>query len=245
MRYQTEINGIQVDATYTEDNIRDIFIPVLKKAQQLFANKGKRVLVFLAAPPGAGKSTLLSFLKFLSEREPGLLPVTTIGMDGFHRYQDYLVSHSILRDGKEYKMVEVKGCPETFDLERFTERVKLVSEGERCGWPEYNRMTHNPKEDAITVDGDIVILEGNYLLLDRPGWRELRQYADLTISVRADEGLLRERLVRRKADSGNSREVAESFVDFSDMYNVRLCLAESVEADINLEIVSDGSYRMA
>ena len=108
MNYKTEINGIEVNVDYTNDNIENIFIPILKYAKKLYEEKKKRVLVMLAAPPGAGKSTLLSFFKYLSENNNELMPITTIGMDGFHRYQDYLLTHDMERDGKTYKMVELK-----------------------------------------------------------------------------------------------------------------------------------------
>lgn len=245
MTYDVEINGIAVHAEYSEDNINNIFIPMLKKMKQMQEQKKKRILVMLSAPPGAGKSTLLSFLQHLSMTEPGLSPVTVIGMDGFHRYQDYLLSHTLMRDGKEYKMVDVKGTPETFDLNLFIERVKRVAAGEICGWPVYNRMTHNPEEDAVTVNGDIVILEGNYLLLERPGWSKLQQYADLTIRVTADEKMLRKRLLDRKIKSGTEPDKAAQFVDFSDMYNVHICLNESCKADIELKVMNDGSYEQS
>nr|MCR5746364.1 nucleoside/nucleotide kinase family protein [Lachnospiraceae bacterium] len=218
MKYQIEINGIEVDAVYSEETIREILLPLLKRIEGLYEKKQGRILVMLSAPPGAGKSTFVSFLRHLS-LEQGMHPVTAIGMDGFHRYQEELLKRKILRDGKEYSMVEVKGCPETFDLEKLLERVKKVAAGENCTWPEYNRMTHNPMEDAIRIDGDIILLEGNYLLLDRPGWKEMKNFADLTISIRAEEKMLRDRLIDRKIKSGNSPEMAKQFVDFSDMYN--------------------------
>jgi len=242
MEYKVEINGLDVNATYREENIRDIFIPLLRRFKDLYDEKQKRILVLLAAPPGAGKSTLLSFLKYLSISEKGLMPITTIGMDGFHRYQDYLISHTIERDGQEYKMVDVKGCPETFDLTKLIERIKRISEGDVVGWPEYNRLTHNPIEDAIQVSGNIILLEGNYLLLNRLGWKDIKDYSDLTISIKADENLLRERLIERKFKSCNDLEKANAFVDFSDMYNVRTCLNESMNADIELKIMDDSSY---
>ena len=68
----------------------------------------------------------------------------------------------------------------------------------------------------------IPLLEGNYLLLDLDGWKELSDYADYTISLSADEGLLRERLVRRRIATGVEKKAAEALVDFSDMANVRL-----------------------
>lgn len=203
MIYKTEINGIGVNVEYTDENIKNIFIPILKYTKNLHEEKKKRVLVLRAAPPGAGKSTLLNFWKYLSESNSELTPITTIGMDGFHRYQNYLLSHDMERDGKTYKMVELKGCPETFDLEKLLERTRKVANGETVGWPEYDRLKHNPVEDATMVSGDIVFLEGNYLLLDRPGWRDLKELSDLTISIRADEGMLRSRLIQRKMKTGD------------------------------------------
>ena len=243
MNYTFFNNGIETSVYYSEDNIKDIFIPLLKRMKDLRNSKGKRILVMLAAPPGAGKSTLCSFLKYLSENTEGLEGVAVIGMDGFHRYQEYLLSHTIARDGKTIPMIDVKGAPETFDLERLLDKVRSVAAGDVCGWPEYNRMTHNPAEDAIVVDSDIVLLEGNYLLLKDEGWNKLKDYADLTISVVADKNMLRGRLLERKMKSGKKVQEAEKFVDFSDMYNVETVLERSQDADVRLEVLSDGSYK--
>ena len=111
IRHDVSINGIDVDAVYSEEAVEGIFLPLLKKLTELQKSKGKRILVMLAAPPGAGKSTLLSFLDRLAREHAGLSPIQTIGMDGFHRRQEYLLSHSVLRDGKEVRMVEIKGTP--------------------------------------------------------------------------------------------------------------------------------------
>lgn len=237
-----DINGIKIQASYSEDNIENIFIPLLQKMKDMYVSKGKRVLVMLAAPPGCGKSTLLSFLKYLSENTDGITEVTVIGMDGFHRYQDYLKTHSIVRDGQKISMIDVKGAPETFDLDKLLDKVSQVAKGDRCTWPDYNRMTHNPQEDAIVVDSDIVILEGNYLLLEDDGWNRLKEYADMTISVSADIDMLRHRLIDRKIMSGKTRSEAEHFVDFSDMYNVRTVMERSADADVMLTVLEDGSY---
>ena len=115
--------------------------------------------------------------------------------------------------------------------------------GETVGWPVYDRLLHNPVKDAVLVDKEIVILEGNYLLLDLDGWRELKDYADYTVSVRAEETLLRERLISRRIKTGVAQDEAARFVDYSDMPNVRLCLSRSVSADLQLEIDETGEYR--
>lgn len=241
--YPVNINGIDVLARYSRRAVEEIFLPLLKTLENLRRQKGGRVLMMLAAPPGAGKSTLLSFLEQLA-REQGLRGVQAIGMDGFHRRQEYLVSHQTKRGGQLIPMVAVKGAPVTFDLEALAERVKRVAAGETCGWPVYDRLLHNPVENALRVDGDIVLLEGNYLLLDRNGWRDLKACADYTVSIRADESLLRERLIERKIKTGVEKDAATQFVDFSDMPNVRLCLEKTMPADVQLTVDGQGDYHI-
>ena len=240
--FHVTINGLDVHARYSKRAVREIFLPFLQAMTDLHRSKKKRVLIMLAAPPGAGKSTLLAYLEKLSAGTPGIEKIQTIGIDGFHRYQDYLLTHTTERGGERIPMVKIKGAPITFDLEKLTERVKKVAAGEVCGWPMYDRLLHNPVEDAITVDGGIVLLEGNYLLLDEEGWRDLRQYADYTIMIRAEEAMLRERLVRRRMQTGVPEKEAGEFVDYSDMVNVRTCLMRSAAADLVLRIDEEGEY---
>ena len=242
VRFDVRINGLEVNAVYSRDSIENIFVPLLRKLTKMRREKNGRVLALFAAPPGAGKSTLLSFLAKLAEEDEQSDEVQVLGMDGFHRRQAYLVSRTVVRDGAEIPMVSIKGAPQTFDLEKLTERVQNIAAGRTCGWPVYDRRLHDPVDDAVTVDGEIVLIEGNYLLLDEPGWRDLRNYADHTVLIRADAELLRKRLVDRKAMGMASREEAERFVEFSDMRNVRTCLERSGGADLVLEMVGDGEF---
>ena len=242
--YDVVINGIRVKAEYSEQAVETIFLPLLRRLTGLQREKGRRILVLLAAPPGAGKTTLLSFLEKLSREQEGLERIQAVGMDGFHRRQEYLLSHTAERDGETFPMVKIKGAPVTFDLERLTERVKKIAAGENCGWPGYDRLLHNPVEDAVLIDSKIVLLEGNYLLLDEEGWRDLAGYADFTVSIRAEEEILRARLIDRKIKTGVSREETVRFVDFSDMPNVRICLEKSMPADLRLELDPEGEYHL-
>ena len=242
MEYHVNINGIDVDAIYSDTAVKEIFFPILKKVTRLSLEKEGRVLVLVAAPPGAGKSTLVSFLEKLSRENPEFEDAKAIGMDGFHRRQEYLESHKTIRDGKEITMAQIKGAPETFDLVALKAKIEEVLTGENVGWPSYDRLLHNPVEDAIIVDKKIVLLEGNYLLLNEEGWKDLREMADLTIFIKADGDMLRDRLIARKAASGHGLEKATAFVDFSDMANVRLCLEKSEGADIALFLKEDNDY---
>lgn len=244
IKYQVAINGIEVKAQYTEQAVNTIFLPLLKELTNRQKQKGKRILAMMAAPPGAGKSTLAGFLEKLSHDRPELSGVQAIGMDGFHRRQEYLLSHDTWRDGKRFPMVEIKGAPVTFDLERLTDRVKKIAAGETCGWPVYDRLLHNPVENALKVDSDIVLLEGNYLLLDEEGWRDLPSLADYTIFLSANEDMLRTRLIERKIKTGVEEAAAVRFVDFSDMPNVRVCLENSLPAMLPLRIDAEGDFHL-
>ncbi len=241
MEYNVNINGIDVDAAYSDETIEEIVKPLLKHMADLHDSEKRRILVMLAAPPGAGKSTLVSFLEHMAKEIIPTQKVQAVGMDGFHRRQEYLTSHTTIVDGKEIPMVDIKGAPITFDLEALKNKIIELKENDVCKWPEYNRMLHNPVEDAIAVDADIVLLEGNYLLLDQDGWRDISEYADYTISMTAEPQMLRKRLIDRKTASGNTREKAEKFVDFSDMANVRICLEHSKKADLELMIDAGGN----
>ncbi|MBQ8094801.1 MAG: nucleoside/nucleotide kinase family protein [Clostridia bacterium] len=235
MEYKVEINGLTVNAVYREKTVNTVFMPLISRLEAMQREKQRRILVMLAAPPAAGKSTLCQFLSTLG-------PLTVLGMDGFHRRQEDLLAHTTVRDGKTVSLVEIKGAPETFDLEKLENAVRRVAAGDEIGWPVYNRLLHNPVENAMKTEGSIIMLEGNYLLLDLPGWRELHRYADYTIRIDAEPSMLRQRLIDRKTASGMPVEKARHFVDFSDLPNARLCLERSLPADLTLHLCEDDDY---
>jgi len=240
--YKLIVNGLNVYAHYTNANIKEIFIPLLKRLTKLQKEKSKRILVILAAPPGSGKSTICTYLEKLSKVREEFTNIQCIGMDGFHYHQDYLNSHSTIRNGEEILLAKIKGSPETFDLPLLTERIKKITSGENCGWPIYDRNIHNPVDNVINITSDIILLEGNYLLLKEDGWNELEKYADYTILLKTNENLLRKRLIDRKIAGGKSIEEATSFVDYSDMVNIKTCLEKSKKGDLTLEVLEDSSF---
>lgn len=236
MTFTRKINGIDVEARYPDSDVERVYIPALRKFTELYRQKGKRIIIFLAAPPGAGKTTLSLLLQELSRSVPDVEAVTAVGMDGFHFPGTYLNSHFTVRNGERIPLKKIKGAPETFDLGKLADAIRKLALGEKCRWPEYSRILHDPVEDAVTVDGNIVLIEGNYLLLDEPGWRNLKAFADYTIRIEADEAVLRERLISRKEAGGLTHEEAAAYVEYSDLRNVRLCLTRSMEADMIIKI---------
>lgn len=238
MEFVKEVNGHLCRAQFADSAIADICLPLLRKLTVIQKKKDRRILAFLAAPPGAGKTTLSLLLQELSEKEEDITPLQAVGMDGFHYRQEYLQTHFTGQNGTSVSLAAIKGAPATFDLPSFTRYIQTLAEGETCRWPEYSRRIHDPIENAVAISRDIVLIEGNYLLLDYPGWRELKQYADYTVFMEAEEEDVRARLIERKQAGGVSREKAAAHVEQSDLPNARLCMEHRLPADFTLKISS-------
>ncbi|MBQ5960974.1 MAG: nucleoside/nucleotide kinase family protein [Firmicutes bacterium] len=242
-----ENSGLETTAYFDMADIRDIFAPLLAEWTARQKALGRRMFVFLAAPPGCGKTTLVSFLAALS-RDPrfvpdGTLPVQAAPMDGFHHYAAWLKSHTTVRDGRTILFDEIKGAPETFDVDALAAKLIEARASDTVLWPSYSRTLHDVLPDSGTLTGQIFLVEGNYLLLDSSPWKELAgQFCDYSLYMYADLSILRERLIARKTASGHPQAEAEAFYAFSDGRNAELVLTDRPKkADLLLE-VRDGRY---
>ena len=243
--YSFLVNGMRVEARYRLETVQEVFLPLLRRLTVLQREKGKRLIIFLAAAPGVGKTTLSLFWQALSQQTEGIEPLQAIGIDGFHHHQDYLLSHTGVVYGKEVQLVEVKGAPETYDLDKLRAKLALLCTEREVLWPIYDRQSlHDVVEDQVKVAGDIVLLEGNWLLLQDPGWRDLKQFCDLSVYIDAQESLLRDRLIQRKINGGSTPEQAAAFYERADGKNVRRVCAHSQPADVTFTLLPDGDYRL-
>lgn len=237
------VNGFETAAYYSDSAIENIFIPLLEHWSKMFSQSKKRIVIFLSAPPGAGKSTLALFLEHLSRITPGIMEVQAIGLDGFHYHSDYIKSHSIIINGETVPMARVKGCPETFDIEKLKIELEELRNSDIL-WPLYDRSIHDVVEDATKVDKDIVLLEGNWLLLSEEPWAELIDFCDYSIFISADAPLLHKRLVDRKIKGGLSPAAAEEFYQNSDLKNIERLMLHHHPATAELIMTSDGDYEI-
>ena len=103
-------------------------------------------------------------------------------------------------------------------------------------------ILHDVVEDQIKVTKDIILIEGNWLLLKQEPWRSMQQYADYKILILAEEEMLKERLVSRKEKGGSSREEAEAWYQNSDSKNVTRVLRDSLQGDLLLKVEGDNDY---
>ena len=246
MELQLDVNGLTCTATYRDCDIEEVFLPLLRSWSATHAaSPAERTVVLLAAPPGTGKTTLALFLERFASTFPGMPRVQALGMDGFHYSNDYLDAHEIVEDGERKILRSRKGAPFTFDIEALATSVADLKAAHPHLWPAYSRELHDVMPDAIEITGEIELVEGNYLLLDESGWRDLAALADCTLFLSADEDMLRERLFLRKVAGGMDYAAARAWYEASDGRNVRAVLGAHVPADIELSLSPDGSIVFA
>ena len=233
-----QVNGLDIEAEFDSRDRERVFLPLLRHLTDLQRSLNRRIVAFLAAPPAAGKSTLCLYLEQLSRTEVGLIPVQSVGIDGFHYTQAYLESHSLVRDGAEISLRKIKGAPETYDVEKLRGLLAQVNEDNQR-WPLYDRRIHNPVENAVEIKEQILILEGNWLLLDEEPWNRLS--CDYSIFLRAGDDKQLERIVQRKMLGGFDEATAREFVRSNDAPNIARCMDCSRRGDLNLQYAKDGT----
>lgn len=181
-----------------------------------------RFVFGLAGPPGSGKSTVAA-------RLADVLGAVVFPMDGFH-----LDNTELERLG----LSGVKGAPETFDATGFVRLVEQLTHAEsRVLAPSFDRRADRTIDAAITVEpGDhIVIVEGNYLLLERPPWAALQELFHRTGYLEVNDATRVERLVARHVRHGRSLEDAREFVRMSDEANAVIVAATRSRADVLID----------
>ncbi|KQQ79044.1 nucleoside triphosphate hydrolase [Aureimonas sp. Leaf324] len=188
----------------------------------------RRRIVAIAGAPGSGKSTTAEQLKDrLNARRAGVADV--FPMDGFH-YDDMVLNARGHRARK--------GAPHTFDLDGYrTALERLRADGGReVAVPVFDRSIEIARAGGRIIEPStrIVLTEGNYLLLDEPGWRDLGDLFDLTVMVEASEEVLIGRLTERWMGFQLDPEAMVRQMEGNDLPNMRLVLAKSRPADLVL-----------
>jgi pantothenate kinase len=183
---------------------------------------GGRAMLGIAGCPGGGKSTLAAAINAAAPSS------VVVPMDGFH-----LLNEELMQLGRRNR----KGAPDTFDVDGFVallDRVRHQLPGEVINAPRYDRAAGAPVPDAIAIGSDIalVIVEGNYLLLDSSPWRAVRPLLDEVWFVDIDEAVRLPRLIARHVEFGKSLEDAREWVMRSDEANALVIAASRSRADV-------------
>jgi pantothenate kinase len=89
---------------------------------------------------------------------------------------------------------------------------------------------------TVPPEAELVVTEGNYLLLDRPEWRAVRDQLDEVVFLVTDDEVRRRRLVARHVQFGKTEAEAEAWVARVDDANAALVGTTRDRADRVVEI---------
>jgi pantothenate kinase len=181
-----------------------------------------RFLTALAGPPGSGKSTLAAELVRLLGAGAKAVP-----MDGFH-YDDAVLAAR----GAQGR----KGAPDTFDAQGFLHLLRRLRTEEEVAIPLFDRALEISRAggDIVGPDDRLLVIEGNYLLLNEEPWPQVAPLVDLTVWIDVPEAELDRRLMARWAHYGKTPEQARDWIDGNDLPNMRRVTQGSRVADVVL-----------
>lgn len=187
---------------------------------------GTRVVIAVAGPPGAGKSTISEALVDSINKTQGEGHAAVIPMDGFHLTNEVLIERGRL---------DRKGAPDTFDVEGLISLVQRITQADAdVRYPIFDRSIEASHIDAglLPKGCEVVVVEGNYLLLDEAPWSNLAPYFDLTVFTSPTFEELECRLIRRWLDHGYTQQQAEQKAWHNDLLNAKTVVEQSRKADL-------------
>lgn len=184
----------------------------------------RRMVVAIAGPPGSGKTTMAASLR--DAIAAGGQTAAVLSMDGFH-FDDSVLEARGWRSRK--------GAPHTFDFAGFRNLLQRIRAGEdEIAIPVFDRNIEIARAGAEIIGAEtrIVLVEGNYLLLDDAPWNSLAELFDVTVFMEVPRDELERRLLQRWREHGKSEAEGRAWIASNDMPNVDLVLAKRRPADI-------------
>jgi pantothenate kinase len=198
-----------------------------------------RRLVVVTGAPGSGKSTIaLAMIEALNATDR--VNAAVLPMDGYH-YDDRVL--------EQRGLLARKGAPNTFDvsgLGHMLARLRSNDEAE-IAVPVFDRELEISRAGAkiISRSVDLIVVEGNYLLLDYAPWASLSAYFDRSVFIDVPEDELRTRLNMRWQRHGIPVAEITEKVERNDIPNGREVVARSAPADFVLTNSANLSHNYA
>ncbi|KAE8765656.1 nucleoside/nucleotide kinase family protein [Georgenia thermotolerans] len=190
------------------------------------AERGTRYILGVTGSPGSGKTTLAGALvRRINEREPKR--AVHLPMDGFH-----LANSALDRLG----IHDRKGAMETFDGWGFVallDRVRTETTHTVYA-PSFARAVDEAVagDVAIEPEASIVIVEGNYLLVDEVPWSGVRDRLDAAWFCATPASEREARLIDRHVRHGRTTDAAAAWAREVDGRNAVLIEATAPRADL-------------
>jgi pantothenate kinase len=214
---QTDMR-LEVDRTQVERFYYPLAVTLLSRRTSPF-----RLMTAVAGPPGSAKTAFATILVAVVNAEADEEVAVLVGLDGWHYPNDYLATHFVDRGGERIPLRSIKGAPETFDAVGAGRCLAEIRRGRSVNFPVYSRRLHEPIPGRGSIDSrhKIVVVEGNYLLMDEGPWRRIRDLFDVRVFISAPREMLVASLTERHQRGGKTPDAAARHIDAVDIPNAR------------------------
>ena len=105
--------------------------------------------------------------------------------------------------------------------------------------PGFDHEAKDPVEDSVTITADtrIIIFEGNYLLLNEPGWLNLADLFDYRIFIDVDPLQVRDQLAKRHFAAGIEQTLTDAYkrIDNNDFLNAIIIQDKQLRPDLIIQ----------
>ncbi|XP_022146045.1 putative uridine kinase C227.14 isoform X3 [Momordica charantia] len=229
------VEGRCIDDIY--DDLAKRILPTAAAA----SDPNLKHIVGLAGPPGSGKTTIASEVvrrinmlwpQKASSMDSRVEPAdvaAVLPMDGFHLYRSQLDAMENPEEAHARR-----GAPWTFNPQLLLTCLKTLRNQGSVYAPSFDHGVGDPVEDDIFVSlqHKVVIVEGNYLLLDDGVWKEISSIFDEKWFIEIDINKSMQRVLKRHISTGKPLDVAKWRIEYNDRPNAELIMKSKKNADL-------------
>lgn len=200
----------------------------------------KRLMIGIGGPPGSGKSYVAEQINWIISK--GIVPgcySATLPMEGFYFPHHYLRHNYRNTSQGKVLLADVKGGPDTFDTVNMKEHLARLRsmEEEDIYWPgfapEYNDIL--PRHYRVHQTINVVIVQGDFLLLDRGPFTGIPSMFDVTIYIESPAAAIISHLMQRRIRNGETELEAKEALKKVDLPNARIAESTRTRADLIIE----------